>query len=89
MKFIYFKYNLSLHFYQFRPVKLAKIAIFYGINDKMEFRNFNSNSVNIQIKATKQYFPDDSVATFQTSLNCADFSDVVGQGKRYSRSHVK
>lgn len=55
----------------------------------MEFRNLNSNGVNIQIKATKKYFPDDSVATFQTSLNCADFSDVVGQEKRYSRTHVK
>ena len=28
MKFMYFKRNLSLHFYQFGPVKLAKIAIF-------------------------------------------------------------
>ena len=55
----------------------------------MKFWNFNSNSVNIQIKATKQYFPDDSVATFQTSLNCADFLDVVGQEKWCSRTHVK
>ena len=47
----------------------------------MEFRNFNSNSVNIQIKATKQYFPDDSVATFRRVLTVLIFRTWLDKEK--------